>query len=151
MTVTISAWLGSLLKSRVSSPKTRSIIKREKTKRMRLGGEEGSADTGASLEPTGIKGRQEHFRRIMESTATSGLIHEEIGGNSRPEADPKNGTKEDNTESNLGEKHVDPVSSATLPGSASIRGMLNYDVNTSQGELTVKIICLGDSAVGKSK
>jgi len=28
---------------------------------------------------------------------------------------------------------------------------LDYDQETSQGEVTVKVICLGDSAVGKSK
>jgi len=28
---------------------------------------------------------------------------------------------------------------------------LDYDQSTSKGELCVKIICLGDSAVGKSK
>ena len=28
---------------------------------------------------------------------------------------------------------------------------LNYDENTSKGESAVKVICLGDTAVGKSK
>ena len=28
---------------------------------------------------------------------------------------------------------------------------LNYDESTSKGEVAVKVICLGDSAVGKSK
>lgn len=28
---------------------------------------------------------------------------------------------------------------------------LDYDQVTSKGEITVKVICLGDSAVGKSK
>lgn len=28
---------------------------------------------------------------------------------------------------------------------------LDYDKNTSKGEFAVKVICLGDSAVGKSK
>ena len=28
---------------------------------------------------------------------------------------------------------------------------LNYDEETSKGEKAVKVICLGDSAVGKSK
>ena len=28
---------------------------------------------------------------------------------------------------------------------------LNYDADTSKGEKAVKVICLGDSAVGKSK
>ena len=28
---------------------------------------------------------------------------------------------------------------------------LNYDESTSKGEIAVKVICLGDSAVGKSK
>jgi hypothetical protein len=28
---------------------------------------------------------------------------------------------------------------------------LNYDESTSKGEFAVKVICLGDSAVGKSK
>jgi hypothetical protein len=28
---------------------------------------------------------------------------------------------------------------------------LDYDQTTTKGELTVKVICLGDSAVGKSK
>ena len=28
---------------------------------------------------------------------------------------------------------------------------LNYDESTSKGESAVKVICLGDSAVGKSK
>lgn len=29
--------------------------------------------------------------------------------------------------------------------------LTNYDLDTKEGELTVKVICLGDSAVGKSK
>ncbi len=28
---------------------------------------------------------------------------------------------------------------------------LDYDMETTKGEFTVKVICLGDSAVGKSK
>ena len=28
---------------------------------------------------------------------------------------------------------------------------LDYDLVTTKGEITVKVICLGDSAVGKSK
>lgn len=28
---------------------------------------------------------------------------------------------------------------------------LDYDIKTRKGELAVKVICLGDSAVGKSK
>ena len=29
--------------------------------------------------------------------------------------------------------------------------VLDYDQDTNKGEFTVKVICLGDSAVGKSK
>ena len=28
---------------------------------------------------------------------------------------------------------------------------IDYDIQTSKGEIAVKVICLGDSAVGKSK
>lgn len=53
---------------------------------------------------------------------------------------------------NLETKKTEEEESRTgLSESPKIKGMLNYDVNTSKGELTVKIICLGDSAVGKSK
>ncbi|ODN04154.1 Rab-like protein 2A [Orchesella cincta] len=111
---------------------------------MRLGVEESNASTGET-ELERIKGGHQ-FR--MEGPRES-ILREEIEGN--PETDSKNGTG-DSTENYLGENHVeDPTGSSSVPGSASIRGMLNYDVNTSKGELTVKIICLGDSAVGKSK
>jgi len=112
---------------------------------MRLGVEESNASTGET-ELDRIKEGQ-HFAR-MEGPRES-ILGKEIEEN--PETQSKNGTG-DSTQNYLSEHHVeDPTSSSSVPGSASIRGMLNYDVNTSKGELTVKIICLGDSAVGKSK
>lgn len=141
---------------------------------MRLGEEDVShaAGTGASEEPTAIKIKKERqLFAQMDNSSSDRIKHEkeiEEEDPNSPETDPsKNGSapsnvqeeeetnRDNNTENNVSsEKHVDSPtnsSSTTMPGSASVRGMLNYDVNTSKGELTVKIICLGDSAVGKSK
>lgn len=142
---------------------------------MRLGVEEDSHARFGASEPKAIKERQEQQQQrlviiSMEDSSGSSRVREnndlaEEGTeekNLSPETDPKKNetgssttaTDGDNGENNLCEMYVDSSNSSatmTMPGSASIRGMLNYDVNTSKGELAVKIICLGDSAVGKSK
>jgi hypothetical protein len=41
--------------------------------------------------------------------------------------------------------------SPTLGETPEEAELTNYDVETPAGEMTVKVICLGDSAVGKSK
>jgi Rab-like protein 2 len=49
------------------------------------------------------------------------------------------------------EKSVEDEKGGRDYNSKDSREILNYDINTSSGELTVKVICLGDTSVGKSK
>lgn len=94
----------------------------------------------------------ESFGEDIEAVA-----HETLQKETSPATDPNpcnngdGGDHDDKSErDSVGDRREEESSSRTdNPG--SIREMLNYDVNTSKGELTVKIICLGDSAVGKSK
>ena len=49
----------------------------------------------------------------------------------------------------MSEKKLEPTEGGTDAQGENIE--LDYDKETAKGEICVKVICLGDSAVGKSK